>query len=242
MLERLKNSDRFRAMAEGASSGSSDNPENNCVCFMFLPVPVEDLVTMVLQLGEYETFARMMRAHAKQIKLQRAVRDEMRGFLTRAAAANGVARAQPKTESPSQQASSSSSGAAASSSKDEEEEPRFRGQRGDAKESKRSESKQQDTSRRPFAVGAAPAPLAELGETVISLPFSSPGKGRMLEVRPAKNTATDDDDDDRRSPERRPVRGGPVTYDLDDDDEDETEEDLSRDMQRHKVSVTRGRH
>lgn len=66
-----------------ASLKKSDNRESVC-CFLFLPLSSEELVNIVLQLGEYEPFARMMRANAEQLKLHRrakAQRKQMRGFL-----------------------------------------------------------------------------------------------------------------------------------------------------------------
>ena len=64
------------------------------MCFMFLPVSIEELVNMAMQLGEYQTFSSMMRATAKQIKAERKAKKELKaafgGFLL------GDGDAQPK--------------------------------------------------------------------------------------------------------------------------------------------------
>lgn len=89
-IEIAVNRDKERHKAAIASLLASlkkrDNSDAVC-CFLFLPLSSEELVNIVLQLGEYEPFARMMRANAEQLRLHRqakAQRKQMRGFLNHA--------------------------------------------------------------------------------------------------------------------------------------------------------------
>lgn len=82
-----------------ASLKKSDNRDAVC-CFLFLPLSSEELVNIVLQLGEYEPFARMMRANAEQLKLHRqakAQRKQMRGFLNQPKDKKIAVEAKPET-------------------------------------------------------------------------------------------------------------------------------------------------
>ncbi|KAJ1457917.1 hypothetical protein M885DRAFT_586505 [Pelagophyceae sp. CCMP2097] len=167
LLAKLRESSDFVSMCEAAGDGGDAEP---LICFMFLPVPVEELVCMVLQLGEYETFAMMMRAHAKQIRHEREARKRMRGFLmnrpANEASAAIEARAEPKDVSAQQSGGGS------------KEAPERKS--GDAK----AESKG----------------LSVLGDGSIKLTPPTPENRRRVEVKATRNSPADDrvvgDDDD----------------------------------------------
>ena len=86
VLAQLKASADFRSLVTGARGGDGEAKDGGpgVVCFMFLPVSIEELVNMALQLGEYGTFSRMMRATAQGIKAERKAKADLRklsGFL-----------------------------------------------------------------------------------------------------------------------------------------------------------------
>ena len=75
VLAQLRASEEFRALvgaADGGGGGAKGDGPPPLSCFVLLPVAAEEMVSMALRLGEYETFSAMMRATVRQLRAERA--------------------------------------------------------------------------------------------------------------------------------------------------------------------------
>ena len=228
VLAQLQASADFRRIVAGGDGGDGGGDGAGVVCFMFLPVSVEELVTMAMQLGEYTTFSAMMRATAKQVKAEKRQKRAAKAQLRGLEGARGwlLADAEPKgsrgcaTPSPSPVSKGAddrpghfASPSAKAAAADDDDATVEVGAKGDAPQPKRSGV---------IKVGGAP-PTSTLVEDAVAY-----AKQRVVEVK---------------------ARPAAKTYDLNDDDESEDDDGLGFDAkqddggfspERNKVFVSRG--
>jgi hypothetical protein len=84
MQEKLKQAQERRENASsggGKSGEQEDNPPQPLMIF-FQPISLEQLMQMVLNMAEYPTFSFMMRMKVQQVKLMKAIREQMAAHST----------------------------------------------------------------------------------------------------------------------------------------------------------------
>ena len=94
MQEQLKKAqEKATSGGGGGKNGEEENKPPQPLMIFFQPISLEQLMQMVLNMAEYPTFSFMMRMKVQQVKLMKAIREQMAAHTNNSARSSNNADA-----------------------------------------------------------------------------------------------------------------------------------------------------